>query len=157
MDYKIGIQHSYRGHHCILQNVLILEAIQVTFHTMEHSSPFTGVPAPTVDRHTTTAFEGRHIRSPQGLKTKTGPSFAELNVDSSQNTTVSHLRSTLLSANAKRYSLCSSVRNSFTAAYRALRPASLSLEISSPPPPRKASSGFKIPCTDERVSMSFVY
>jgi hypothetical protein len=44
--------------------------------------------------------------------------------------TLSHLRSTLLLANAKRYSLCSSVRISFTAACRALRPASFSLDIS---------------------------
>ena len=34
--------------------------------------------------------------------------------------TLSQLRSTLLSANAKRYSLCSSVRNSFTTACRHL-------------------------------------
>jgi hypothetical protein len=44
--------------------------------------------------------------------------------------TVSHLWSTLLSANAKRYSLCMSLSNSFTAACRALRPASLTLKIS---------------------------
>ena len=44
--------------------------------------------------------------------------------------TLSYLRSTLLSANAKRYSLCSSVRSFFTAACRALRPASFSLKIS---------------------------
>jgi hypothetical protein len=44
--------------------------------------------------------------------------------------TLSQLWSTLLSANAKRYSLCSSVRSSFTAACRDLRPASCSLEIS---------------------------
>jgi hypothetical protein len=43
--------------------------------------------------------------------------------------TLSHLWSTLLSANAKRYSLCLSV-SSFTAACHALRPASFSLEIS---------------------------
>ena len=44
--------------------------------------------------------------------------------------TLSHLRSTLLSANAKRYSFCSLMRNSFIAARRARRPASFSLEIS---------------------------
>jgi hypothetical protein len=43
--------------------------------------------------------------------------------------TLSHLQPTLLSAYAKRYNLCSSVRSSFTAACRDLRPAALSLEI----------------------------
>ena len=42
-------------------NVLILQAVQVTLYTMENSSPFMGDPAPTVDRHMTTAFAGRHI------------------------------------------------------------------------------------------------
>jgi len=61
MDYTIGIKHPYRGHHYVLQNVLILQAVQVTLYTMKNSSPFMGDPAPTVDRHTTTAFAGRHI------------------------------------------------------------------------------------------------
>jgi hypothetical protein len=61
MDYTIGIKHLYRGQHYILQNVLILKAVQMTFYTMEHSSPFMGDPAPTEDRHTTTAYAGRHI------------------------------------------------------------------------------------------------
>jgi len=43
---------------------------------------------------------------------------------------VTHLRSTLLSADAEWYSLCSSVRSSFTAACRALGPTSLFLKIS---------------------------
>jgi hypothetical protein len=50
MDYIIGIKQPYRGHHYILQNVLILQAIQVTLYKMENSSPFMGDPAPTVDR-----------------------------------------------------------------------------------------------------------
>jgi hypothetical protein len=49
MDYNIGIKHPYRGHHYILQNVLILQAVQVTLYTMENSSPFMGEPAGTVD------------------------------------------------------------------------------------------------------------
>jgi hypothetical protein len=61
MDYTIGIKHPYRGHNYVLQNVLILQAVQVTLYTMENSSPFMGKPAPTVDRHTTIAFAGRHI------------------------------------------------------------------------------------------------
>jgi len=61
MDYNIGIKHPYRGHHYILQNVLMLQAVQVTLYMMENSSPFMGDPAPTVDRHTTTVFAGRHI------------------------------------------------------------------------------------------------
>ena len=61
MDYTIGIKHPYRGHHYVLQNVLILQAVQVTLYTMENSSHFLGDPAPTVDRHTNTAFAGRHI------------------------------------------------------------------------------------------------
>jgi hypothetical protein len=47
MDYTIGIKHPYRGHHYVLQNVLILQAIQVT--TMVNSNPFMGDPSPTVD------------------------------------------------------------------------------------------------------------
>ena len=61
MDYTIWIKHPYRGHHYVLQNVLILQDVQVTLYTMENPSPFVGDPAPTVNRHTTTAFAGRHI------------------------------------------------------------------------------------------------
>jgi len=61
MDYTIGIKHPYRGHRYVLQNVLIMQAVQVTLYTMENCSTFMGDPAPTVDRHTTTAFAGRHI------------------------------------------------------------------------------------------------
>jgi len=61
MNYTIRIKHSYRGQHYTLQNVLILKAVQMTFYTMEHSSPFIGDPAPTENRHTTTACAGRHI------------------------------------------------------------------------------------------------
>ena len=58
MDYTFGIKHPYRGHHCALQNMLILQAVQVTFYTMENYTPFMGDPAPTVYRHTTTVFAG---------------------------------------------------------------------------------------------------
>jgi len=61
MDYNFGIKHPYRRHCYILQNVLILQAIQVTLYTMENSSPFMGYLVPTVDRQTITAFTGRHI------------------------------------------------------------------------------------------------
>ena len=61
MDYSIRVKHPYRGHHYVLQNVLILQAVQMTLYTMKNSSPFVGDPAPTVNRHTTTAFAGRHI------------------------------------------------------------------------------------------------
>jgi len=61
MDYTFGIKHPYRGHHYVLQNVLILQAVQVTLYTMENSTPLMGDPTPTVYRHTTTAFAGRHI------------------------------------------------------------------------------------------------
>jgi hypothetical protein len=61
MDYTIGIKHPYRRHHYILQNVLIMQAVQVTLYKTENSSSFTGDPAPTVDRHTTTVFAGRPI------------------------------------------------------------------------------------------------
>jgi hypothetical protein len=44
MVYTIGIKHSYRGHHYILQNVLVLKAVHVTY-TMEHSNPYMGDPA----------------------------------------------------------------------------------------------------------------
>jgi len=61
MDYIIGIKQPYRRHHYVLQNVLVLQAAHVTLYTMRNSSPFMGDPAPTVDRHTTNAFAGRHI------------------------------------------------------------------------------------------------
>jgi hypothetical protein len=61
MDYTIEIKHPYRGHHYVLQNVLILQAVQVTLYTMENSNPFMGDPTTTVDRHTTTALAGRYI------------------------------------------------------------------------------------------------
>jgi hypothetical protein len=51
MDYTVGIKHPYRGHHYVLQNVLILQAVQVTLCTMENSSSFMGDPAPIADRH----------------------------------------------------------------------------------------------------------
>jgi len=60
MDYTIVIKHSYRGRHYILQNVLVLKAVHVTY-TMEHFSPFMGDPSPTENRHTTIACAGRHI------------------------------------------------------------------------------------------------
>jgi hypothetical protein len=41
--------------------LILLQAVQVTLYTMENSSPFMGDPAPTVDRHMTTAFASRHI------------------------------------------------------------------------------------------------
>ena len=61
MDYTVRIKHPYSGHRYVLKNVLILQAVQVTLYTMENSSPFMGDPAPTVDRHMTTAFAGRYI------------------------------------------------------------------------------------------------
>ena len=42
MDYTIGIKHPYKGHHYALQNVLILQAVQMTLFTMENSSPNSG-------------------------------------------------------------------------------------------------------------------
>jgi len=60
MDYKFGIKHPYRRHRYILKNVLIMRAVQLTLYTMGNSSPFVGDPAPTVYRHMTTAFAGRH-------------------------------------------------------------------------------------------------
>jgi len=61
MSYTFGIKHLYRGHQYVLQNVLILQAVQMTLYTMENSTPFMEDPAPTVYRHTTTALAGRHI------------------------------------------------------------------------------------------------
>jgi len=62
MDYTNGIKHSYRGHHYILQNVLVLKAVHVTY-TMENSNPYVGDPAPTENRHTTIVYAGRHTES----------------------------------------------------------------------------------------------
>ena len=61
MDYSVGIKHPYRGQHYILENVLVLQAVQVTLYRMDNSISFMGNPAPTVDRHMTTAFAGRYI------------------------------------------------------------------------------------------------
>jgi len=61
MDYKFGIKHPYRRHRYVLKNVLIMQSIQLTLYMMGNSRSFVGDPAPTVDRHTTTAFAGRHI------------------------------------------------------------------------------------------------
>jgi len=51
-------EHAYRRHRYILQNVLIMQAIQVTLYMIENLSPFMGDPPPTMDRHMTTAFAG---------------------------------------------------------------------------------------------------
>ena len=61
MDHTFEIKHPFLGHHYVLQNVLILQTVQLTLYTTENSSPFLGDPAATVDRHTTSAFTGRHI------------------------------------------------------------------------------------------------
>jgi hypothetical protein len=78
----------------------MLKAVQVTLYTMEYFSPSMGDPAPKVNIHTTNAFEGRHILTVVTLSSRsvneTGPSFAELNVDSSENVTLSHVQTTLL-------------------------------------------------------------
>jgi len=61
MDFNFGIKHPYRRNRYVLQNVLIMQAVQLTLYTMGNSSPILGDTAPTVDRHRTTAFAGRHI------------------------------------------------------------------------------------------------
>jgi hypothetical protein len=61
MGYTNRIKHLFRGHHYILQNLLILKVVHVTFYKMEHSSPFMGDPAPKQNGHTTNACAGRHI------------------------------------------------------------------------------------------------
>ena len=66
MHYTIWIEHLYRGYHYVLQNVLILHAVQVNLYTMENSIPFMGDPTP-MDRHTTTAFAGRHTAGSNAL------------------------------------------------------------------------------------------
>jgi len=55
MDYNFGIKHPYRRHHYVLQNVLILQAVQLTLYMMGNSSSFVGHPAATVERQTITA------------------------------------------------------------------------------------------------------
>jgi len=60
-----GLYHSDKAsvqrHHYVLQNGLILQAVQVTLYKMENSGPFMRDPAPKMHRHTTTAFACRHI------------------------------------------------------------------------------------------------
>jgi len=58
MDYTIWMKYPYRRHRYVLQNVLKMQAVQVTLYMMEIFSPFVGDPAPTVDRQTTTEFAG---------------------------------------------------------------------------------------------------
>jgi hypothetical protein len=53
MEYTVGIKHSYRGHHYIQQNVLVLKAVHVA-STMDHSTPIENI-------HTTIVCTGRHI------------------------------------------------------------------------------------------------
>jgi hypothetical protein len=55
------IKHPHRGHHYVLQNVLILQGVRVTLYKMENSSTFMGDPAPKADRHMPTAFAGTLI------------------------------------------------------------------------------------------------
>ena len=57
----------------VLQNVLIMQAVQVTLCPMENSSPFMGDPAPTVDRHTANAFAGRPITLSLTSVNRNGP------------------------------------------------------------------------------------
>jgi hypothetical protein len=59
-DYNIRAKHSYRGHHYIMQSVLILKAVQVTY-TVEHSSSFVRDTVPILNKHTSTMFAGRHM------------------------------------------------------------------------------------------------
>jgi len=61
MDYNFRIKHPYRRHRYVLQNVLIMQAVQLTLYTMDNFSPILGDTAPTVDSHRTTAFAGSHI------------------------------------------------------------------------------------------------
>jgi hypothetical protein len=49
-DYTIGMKHPYIGHHYILQNMLILKAIQMTFYVLDHSSSFMEDPAPALNK-----------------------------------------------------------------------------------------------------------
>ena len=42
MDYTIRIKHPYRRHCYVLQNVLIMQAVQFNLYSMENSSPFVG-------------------------------------------------------------------------------------------------------------------
>jgi hypothetical protein len=60
MVYTIGIKHSCRGHHYIVQHVLILKAVRVTY-LMEHSNPFMENPVQTENGHTANACAGRHM------------------------------------------------------------------------------------------------
>jgi hypothetical protein len=79
MDYTVGIKHPYRGHHYVLQNVLIMQAVQLTLYTMENSSSSMGDPAPTMDRHTTTVFAGCNAL-PEVCKLKTALHLLSLSV-----------------------------------------------------------------------------
>jgi hypothetical protein len=55
--YIMGMKHSYRRHHYIPQNVLLLKAVQVNIYPMEYFSSYMGDPAPTESGQTATACE----------------------------------------------------------------------------------------------------
>ena len=55
MDYNFAIKYPYRGYHYVLQNVVILQAVQLTLYTMDNFIPFMGDAAPNVYGHTITA------------------------------------------------------------------------------------------------------
>lgn len=74
-----------------------------------------------------TYFEFWH--SDCGLWTHTGPFFAELIAHLSENMTILHWWSTLLSPNARWHNLCSSLNSFFTVTCLSLRQASLKSQI----------------------------
>jgi hypothetical protein len=61
MDYTIRINHSYRGHHYILQNVLVLKDCPGDFLYDGASSHFVGDPATKENGHMANACAGRHM------------------------------------------------------------------------------------------------
>jgi hypothetical protein len=91
-------------------NMHILKVIWVPFYTMKLSRLF--IPN---NGHTTIVCRIQAILtvtdSPHGPRTKTDPLFAELNVDLSENTTLSHWQPTPLSEHARQYILGSCIRH----------------------------------------------
>jgi hypothetical protein len=94
------------GTHYVLHNVLILKAIHMTFCMMNHSSPFTGDQTARKDTRPSREEVNKHsfVLSLSLLPfNQNQPMFVNLNVESSENMTLSHGRSTLLSANVTQH------------------------------------------------------
>ena len=119
----MNTQSHYRHNFYVAQAVVCVLAVALGIHNTQKQASMPLVKFECI----ISTGEGLQAACPLGLQSIAV--FAEVSVNSSQNMPLFHLRSTLLSANAKRYCLCWSMGSFYTAPLRSLRPAALSLEI----------------------------